>query len=101
MHGAAIAGWMFAEHTMKFSNSGVASRGKQDARPHLPRSSPSFDRHPGKCGISHSVKCQRDGKNRFYQEIRWSIDRMNELVSSLLECSMDRDTLSARCTKHR
>jgi signal transduction histidine kinase len=27
----------------------------------------------------------------FYQEIRWSIDRMNELVSSLLECSKDRD----------
>jgi signal transduction histidine kinase len=29
----------------------------------------------------------------FYQEICWSIDRMNELVSSLLECSRDRDTL--------
>jgi signal transduction histidine kinase len=28
----------------------------------------------------------------FYQEICWSIDRMNELVSSLLECSKDRDT---------
>ena len=28
----------------------------------------------------------------FYEEIRWSIDRMNELVSSLLECSRDRDT---------
>ena len=28
----------------------------------------------------------------FYQEIRWSIERMNELVSSLLECSEDRDT---------
>ncbi len=27
----------------------------------------------------------------FYQEIRWSIDRMNELVSSLLECSKDRE----------
>ncbi len=27
----------------------------------------------------------------FYQEIRWSIDRMNELVSSLLERSKDRD----------
>jgi signal transduction histidine kinase len=27
----------------------------------------------------------------FYQEIRWSIDQMNELVSSLLECSKDRD----------
>jgi signal transduction histidine kinase len=31
----------------------------------------------------------------FYQEIRWSIDRMNELVSSLLECSKDRDTCRA------
>jgi signal transduction histidine kinase len=29
----------------------------------------------------------------FYQEIRWSIDRMNEMVSSLLEFSKDRDTL--------
>jgi signal transduction histidine kinase len=28
----------------------------------------------------------------FYQEIRCSIDRMNELVSSLLKCSADRDT---------
>jgi signal transduction histidine kinase len=28
----------------------------------------------------------------FYLEIRCSIDRMNELVSSLLECSADRDT---------
>jgi signal transduction histidine kinase len=28
----------------------------------------------------------------FYQEIHWSIDQMNELVSSLLECSKDRDT---------
>jgi len=26
-------------------------------------------------------------KNEFYQEIRWSIDRMNELITSLLECS--------------
>jgi signal transduction histidine kinase len=32
-------------------------------------------------------------RHEFYQEIRWAIDRMNELVSSLLECSMDRDTL--------
>jgi signal transduction histidine kinase len=31
----------------------------------------------------------------FYEEIRWSIDRMNELVSSLLECSRDRDTCRA------
>jgi signal transduction histidine kinase len=28
-----------------------------------------------------------------YQEIRWAIDRMNEMVSSLLECSKGRDTL--------
>ena len=32
-------------------------------------------------------------RNEFYQEIRWSIDRMNELVSSLSECSKGRDTL--------
>jgi signal transduction histidine kinase len=32
-------------------------------------------------------------KNDFYQEIRCAIDRMNELVSSLLECSKGRDTL--------
>jgi signal transduction histidine kinase len=31
-------------------------------------------------------------REAFYQEISWSIDRMNELVSSLLECSRDRDT---------
>jgi signal transduction histidine kinase len=29
----------------------------------------------------------------FYQEIRWDIDRINELVSSLLECSRGRDAL--------
>ena len=40
-------------------------------------------------------------RNEFYQEIRWSIDRMNELVTSLLECSKGRDTLSARRPKHR
>jgi signal transduction histidine kinase len=28
-----------------------------------------------------------------YQEIRWAIDRMNEMVSSLLECSKGHDTL--------
>lgn len=28
-----------------------------------------------------------------YQEIRWAIDRMNEMVSSLVECSKGRDTL--------
>jgi signal transduction histidine kinase len=32
-------------------------------------------------------------RDEFYQEIRWSIDRMNELVSSLLECSKGHDTL--------
>ena len=32
-------------------------------------------------------------RNEFYQEIRWSIDRMIELVTSLLECSKGRDTL--------
>ncbi len=32
-------------------------------------------------------------RTEFYQEIRWSIDRMNEMVSSLLELSKDRDTL--------
>jgi signal transduction histidine kinase len=32
-------------------------------------------------------------RNDFYQEIRCAIDRMNELVSSLLECSKGRDML--------
>jgi signal transduction histidine kinase len=32
-------------------------------------------------------------KSGFYQEIRWAIDRMNEMVSSLVECSKGRDTL--------
>jgi signal transduction histidine kinase len=32
-------------------------------------------------------------RNEFYQEIRWSVVRMNELVSSLLECSKDREPL--------
>jgi signal transduction histidine kinase len=32
-------------------------------------------------------------KSALYQEIRWATDRMNELVSSLLECSKGRDTL--------
>jgi len=31
-------------------------------------------------------------RNEFYQEIRWSIERMNEMVFSLLECSKGRDT---------
>ena len=35
---------------------------------------------------------QRDD---FYQEIRSAIDRMNELISSVLECSKGRDTLRA------
>ena len=30
-------------------------------------------------------------RNEFYQEIRCSIERMNELVTSLFECSKDRD----------
>ena len=34
-----------------------------------------------------------DQRNDFYQEIRWGIDRMNELVTSLLEFSKGRDTL--------
>jgi signal transduction histidine kinase len=32
-------------------------------------------------------------KSDFYQEIRWAIDRMNEMISSLLECSKGRDAL--------
>jgi signal transduction histidine kinase len=32
-------------------------------------------------------------RNEFYAEIRSAIDRMNELLSSLLECSTGRDTL--------
>jgi len=32
-------------------------------------------------------------RTEFYREIRWSIDRMNEMVASLLESSKDRDTL--------
>lgn len=34
-----------------------------------------------------------DQRNDFYQEIRWGIDRMNELIASLLEFSKGRDTL--------
>src|SRR5580704_11390571 len=34
-------------------------------------------------------------RNEFYQEIRWSIDRMNEMVTSLFEYSKGRDTLRA------
>ena len=39
---------------------------------------------------SHISETER---NEFYQDIRWSIDQMNALVTSLLECSKDRDTL--------
>jgi signal transduction histidine kinase len=31
-------------------------------------------------------------RNEFYQEIRWSIERMDEMVTSLFEYSKDRDT---------
>jgi signal transduction histidine kinase len=31
-------------------------------------------------------------RKEFYQEIRWSIERMNEMVSSFLRCSRDRET---------
>jgi signal transduction histidine kinase len=34
-------------------------------------------------------------RNDFYQEIRFAIDRMNDLISSVLECSKGRDTLRA------
>ena len=40
-------------------------------------------------------------RNELYHEIRCAIDRMNELVSSLLECSRGRDTLRPGHTKHR
>jgi signal transduction histidine kinase len=32
-------------------------------------------------------------RNEFYEEIRWSIERMNSLVTSLFDYSKDRDTL--------
>ena len=32
-------------------------------------------------------------RNEFYEEIRWSIERMNSLVTSLFEFSKDRDTI--------
>jgi signal transduction histidine kinase len=32
-------------------------------------------------------------RSDFYQEIRWAIDRMNEMVASLLECSKGRNRL--------
>jgi signal transduction histidine kinase len=42
--------------------------------------------------LTHSDISETE-RNEFYQEIRWSIDRMNELVTSLSECSKGRDTL--------
>jgi signal transduction histidine kinase len=42
--------------------------------------------------LTHSDISETE-KIDFYQEIRWAIDRMNEMVSSLLECSKGRDTL--------
>ncbi|MGA8230746.1 MAG: HAMP domain-containing sensor histidine kinase [Candidatus Acidiferrales bacterium] len=43
--------------------------------------------------LTHSDISETE-KSDFYQEIRWAIDRMNEMVSSLLlECSKSRDTL--------
>jgi signal transduction histidine kinase len=42
--------------------------------------------------LTHSDISEME-RNDFYQEIRCSIDRMNELVSSLLECSKGRDAL--------
>jgi signal transduction histidine kinase len=41
--------------------------------------------------LSHSDISETE-RNEFYQEIRWSIERMNEMVSSFLSCSRDRDT---------
>jgi signal transduction histidine kinase len=32
-------------------------------------------------------------RNEFYEEIRWSIERMNSLITSLFEFSKDRDTI--------
>jgi len=42
--------------------------------------------------LTHSDISETE-KSDFYQEIRWAIDRMNEMVASLLECSKGRDTL--------
>jgi signal transduction histidine kinase len=39
--------------------------------------------------LSHISKTER---NEFYQEIRWSVERMNSLVNSLFEYSKGRDT---------
>jgi signal transduction histidine kinase len=42
--------------------------------------------------LTHSDISETE-KRDFYQEIRWAIDRMNEMVASLLECSKGCDTL--------
>jgi signal transduction histidine kinase len=44
--------------------------------------------------LAHSEASDME-RAEFYQEIRWAIDRMNDPVSSMLECSKDRDTLRA------
>ena len=55
-------------------------------------------RHPLTAILANAEFLTRSGisemeKSDYYQEIRWAIDRMNEMVSSLLECSKARDTL--------
>ena len=40
--------------------------------------------------LAQSGASERE-RSEFYQEIRWSIERMDELVTSLSECSKDRD----------
>jgi hypothetical protein len=47
--GTAIAGKIFAERTRTFSDFGAACGRKQADCPDLPRSSTSFDSHPGEC----------------------------------------------------
>jgi len=41
--------------------------------------------------LTHSGITEKE-RNEFYQEIRWSIERMNSLVTSLFEYSKGRDT---------
>jgi signal transduction histidine kinase len=55
-------------------------------------------RHPLTAILANAEFLTRSGisemeKSDFYQEIRWAIDRMNEMVATLLECSKGRDTL--------
>jgi signal transduction histidine kinase len=55
-------------------------------------------RHPLTAILANAEFLTRSGtsemeKSDFYQEIRWAIDRMNEMISSLLECSKGRDAL--------